>query len=123
MVIAELQAADLDADYLTFRQRSRNVMIVKDSYIKPRLTQNMGAPDSLGSSDISAPEVNFSINWDKTKGFPRQKTRLHPTGASATTLVLHNHWIPFVYWSCDQLTANTGTISVTSSSRYYFTDA
>ena len=123
MVLTELQAADLDADYLTFRQRSRNVMIVKDSYIKPKLNQNMGAPDGLGTTDICAPEVNFTINWDKTKGFPRTKTRLVPTGSAPTSLVLHNHWIPFTYWSCDQLTANTGTIQVLSSSRYYFTDA
>ncbi len=134
MVAKELQDADLDSDYLTYRQRSRNIMIVKDSFIKPNLNKNMAntvataVVTAASAAEVSfhkqyAPEVNFTINWDRTKGFPRQKTRLVPTGNSPTALVLNNHWVPFVYWSCDLLTANTGNIKIRSSSRYYFTDA
>lgn len=128
MVHKELQDADMDADYLQFTRKSRNIMIVKDSFLKPKLNQRMGVDGY--DSNIShqhnsyAPEICFSINWDKTKGWLRNKTRLEPTGSHATQLVLHNQFVPFVYFSCEQFTnVDEGHITVESSSRYYFTDA
>ncbi len=127
MVHKELQDADYDADYLQYTRKNRNIMIVKDSFLKPRLNQRMGSdPAGAGSAALNsyAPEICFTINWDKTKGFLRNKTRLEPTGSHPTQLVLHNQFIPFVYFSCEQLTAtNQGHIEIKSSSRYYFTDA
>lgn len=127
MVHKELQDADMDADYLQYVRKSRNIMIVKDSYIKPRMTQRMGADPAganVSAENTFAPEVNFTINWDKTKGWLRNKTRLEPTTSHATQLVLHNQFIPFVYFSCEQFTnTDEGHIEVKSSSRYYFSDA
>lgn len=127
MVHKELQDADYDADYLQFTRKNRNIMIVKDSFLKPRLNQRMGTDDAGAGGvavDSFAPEICFTINWDKTKGWLRNKTRLEPTGSHPTQLVLHNQFVPFVYFSCEQLTnTNQGYIEVKSSSRYYFTDA
>jgi hypothetical protein len=129
MVHKELQDADYDADYLQYTRKNRNIMIVKDSFLKPRLNQRMGSGgdgDEHGhlSMNTYAPEICFTIQWDKTKGWLRNKTRLEPTGSHSTQLVLHNQFIPFVYFSCEQLTATTeGHIEVKSSSRYYFSDA
>lgn len=127
MVHKELQDADMDADYLQYVRKSRNIMIVKDSFLKPRLNQRMGTdPSGAGSATQNsyAPEICFTINWDRTKGWLRNKTRLEPTGTHADQLVLHNQFVPFVYFSCEQLTAtNQGHINVKSSSRYYFSDA
>jgi hypothetical protein len=127
MVHKELQAADMDADYLQYTRKSRNIMIVKDTFLKPRLNQRMGTDDAganVHAQNSYAPEICFTINWDKTKGFLRNKTRLEPTGSHATQLVLHNQFIPFVYFSCEQFTnTDEGHIEVKSSSRYYFTDA
>lgn len=127
MVHKELQDADYDADYLQFTRKNRNIMIVKDSFLKPKLNQRMGTDDA-GAGNLAvnsyAPEICFTINWDKTKGWLRNKTRLEPTGSHPTQLVLHNQFIPFVYFSCEQLTnTNQGHIEIKSSSRYYFTDA
>ena len=128
MVHKELQDADMDADYLQYVRKSRNIMIVKDSYLKPKLNQRMGVDGY--DSNIShqhnsyAPEIHFTINWNKTKGWLSNKTRLEPTGSHPTQLVLHNQFVPFVYFSCEQLTnLNQGHIQVKSSSRYYFSDA
>lgn len=122
-----LQEADMDSDYLQYVRKSRNIMIVKDSFIKPRMNQRMGsdpAGANVHAQDTFAPEVNFTINWDKTKGWLRNKTRLEPVANPATDLVLNNTFIPFVYWSCEQFTnLDEGHISIKSSSRYYFTDA
>jgi hypothetical protein len=128
MVHKELQDADFDADYLQFTRKNRNIMVVKDSFLKPKLNQRVGvdAGDLTGNTAVEsyAPEICFTINWDKTRGWLRNKTRLEPTGSHPTQLVLHNQFIPFVYFSCEQLTnVNEGHIEVKSSSRYYFTDA
>ena len=128
MVHKELQDADMDADYLQFVRKNRNIMMVKDSFLKPKLNQRMGTDgydDNIEHQHNSyAPEICFSINWDKTKGFLRNKTRLEPTGTHSDQLVLHNQFIPFVYFSCEQFTnTDQGHITVETSSRYYYSDA
>lgn len=131
MVVQELQDADMDASYLEYTRKSRNVMMLKDSFLKPKLTQRMGVDTADEGSqatpnDMYAPHINFTINWDKTKGWLRNKTRLEPSHVqhSDAELVLNNTFIPFVYFSCEHLTAtNEGHIRIKSSSRYYFSDA
>lgn len=131
MVVKELQDADVDSNYLEYTRKSRNVMMVKDSFLKPKLTQRMGVdtPDEGSQTtpnDMFAPHINFTINWDKTKGWLRNKTRLEPSHVEHTDahLVLNNTYIPFVYFSCEHLTnTNEGHITIKSSSRYYFSDA
>lgn len=119
-----LQAADMDADYLQYVQKSRNIMMVKDSFLKPRLDQRMGYGDHVDSHATTAPRINFTINWDQTRGWLRNKTRLEPMQDDNTKLVLHNQFVPFVYFSCENLSAvSDGHIVIKSSSRYYYTDA
>lgn len=133
MVVQELQDADIDSSYLEYTRKSRNILMVKDSYLKPKLTQRIGIDTQnvdggqlVPAMDSFAPHINFTINWDKTKGWLRNKTRLEPTHVqhSDAELVLNNTYIPFVYFSCEQLTnTNEGHVTIKSSSRYYFSDA
>lgn len=120
MVVRELQDAKLDSDYTTFQKKSRNIMIEKDFFVRPRNPAVIGKSNTLV---MSPPEYNMSISWNKTKGWLRNKTRLEPTTQATTHLVLHNTFVPFVYFSCEQATAHTGKMTVESSSRYYYTDA
>lgn len=122
MVHKELQESNMDEDYLSFERKSRNILIHKDSYLKPKLNQRVAAHGHIGG-EMFAPEINFTINWNKTRGWLRNKTRLEPTHSHSDQLVLHNMWIPFIYFSCDALASDSGNILIQDASKFYFSDA
>lgn len=127
MVCRELQESGIDDNHLVFSKKSRTVKILGDFMVRPSLNRRpvvyqKDDEDADSSNAMFAPPNNLTIKWDKKKMFSKQKRRVSNI-ASTTTYVLHNSWVPFVYFSADNITTNMGSLDIHSSSKFYYSDS
>lgn len=118
----ELVDSDFDSDYLEYTRANRNIKVVKKQLIKPKRDQSIrkAIMSATGGEAYTAPPpVCLSVNHE----LPNFKQRVveGAVGVSQTPQ-MNNSYIPFVAFMCDELTRNTGSITIEQSSRFYFTD-
>ncbi len=122
MVIRELQDSNIDENHLSFAHKSRTVKILGDFMVRPNLYHRVSDNDNVsGTTADFAPPKNLTINWDKKKLFMKRKTKLAKTD-DAEMLVLHHVFVPFVYFSSNNITANMGDITISDSSKLWYHD-
>lgn len=118
LVGSELVQSAFSSDYLDFTQKNRNVKIIKKQLLRPSRNNTIRKAIIAGTSEevYTAPSpMCMTINHE----VPNFKQRVEHASADP---LLNNMYIPFVAVCCDELTANTGTITVEQSSRFYFSD-
>lgn len=126
MVCRELQSSGIDDNFLVFTKKSRTVQMLGDFMVRPNLRQRAvvyNADNTTTAEARFAPPNNIAIQWDKKKMFSKQKRRVTPLSHAPTKHVLHNSWVPFIYVSADNITANMGDLSIYTSSKFYYTDS
>jgi len=116
----ELVDSDFDSDYLEFTKKNRNVKILKKELIRPKRNQSirqaiMSGTD--GENYTAPPPMCMSVNHN----IPLFKQRV-PAASVNNKPIMNNCYIPFVAFMCNELTRNTGTLTIEQSSRFYFTD-
>lgn len=122
LVVKELTASHINDNHLTFSKKSRTVQILGDFMVRPNLNIRV-ADGHTGSTPLDfAPPNNLTIRWDRKKFFLKRKTRLTATADDPKQYVAHNQWIPFVYFSSNNITQNMGSLSIADSSKFYFSD-
>jgi hypothetical protein len=121
MVMRELQESGIDENHLSFARKSRTVKILSDFMIRPKLAWR--ASDNEAINHDFAPPTNLTINWDKKKLFSKNKTRLAPTADDPIQYVQHHQFVPFVYFSSNNITAAMGSLSIADSSKLYYADS
>jgi len=122
VVGTNLVNSNVDSDYLEFTQRNRNLKILKRSVIKPKRNQSIRkaivtTQGGSGENYTAPPPVEFSVKHS----IPLFKQRL-PNTNETTHPIMNNCYIPFVAFMCEELTSNTGTITIEQSSRFWYTD-
>lgn len=118
----ELVDSDFDSDYLEFTKKNRNIRIIKKQLIRPKRNQSIRKAiiaSTDGENYTAPPPMCMSVNH----ALPNFKQRVaHPDSGLRFQPMLNDMYIPFVAFMCNELTANTGTITIEQSSRFYFTD-
>ena len=122
-VKAELFQHNLCADHLEYAQKNRNIKVNgsfavrpnRNSMIRMDMTED-SATSSLNSFNVPPP-VLLTINHP----VPKMKTKIART-TDTSFPVLTNLWVPWVCFTCEQLTSNSGHFKIEQSSRMYFTD-
>lgn len=124
VVGSELVDSDFDSDYLEFTKKNRNVKILKKELIRPKRNQSIRQAiiaTSDGESYTAPPPMCMSVSHN----IPLFKQRLSSGSSDLPTTtqpIMNNCYIPFVAFMCNELTRNTGTITIEQSSRFYYTD-
>ena len=123
LVGSQLVDSDFDSDYLEFTKKNRNVKIIKRQLIKPKRDQSirkaiMSATD--GESYTAPPPICFSVKHE-LPNFKQRVSDPNPVSAQIEPQ-LNNMYVPFVVFQCNELSRNTGTITVEQSSRFWYTD-
>ncbi len=119
MVLRELQDSNIDDNHLSFSHKSRTVQIVGDFMVRPKLYNRVADNDHQATADF-APPSNLTIKWDRQKLFMKRKTKLQKDDTDL--LVLHHVFIPFVYFSSNNITANMGDLTISDSSKLWYCD-
>lgn len=125
LVCRELQNSGIDDNFLTFTKTSRTVHMLGDFMVRPNLNQRPAVyqHDNVTTAEARfAPPTNLTIRWSNKKMFSKDKRRLAKID-SATDYVLHHNFIPFVYFSCDNITTNMGDLTIAQSSKFYYEDS
>lgn len=124
MVMRELQDSGIDENHLSFKKKSRTVKILGDFMVRPKLHFRPSDNDYDGDSGSDfAPPNNLTIKWDNKKFFSKVKTRLAATAETPPQYVQHHQWVPFVYFSSNNITANMGSLTISDSSKLYYGDS
>ena len=129
-VYKELAESDFDSDFLEYSKRNRNIEIISTKNIVPNRNgsfrkailpaQGQGQGETFTAPPPVERAVNHRVAKLKTRVDVAQDTADPPLEQSLA--MFNNLWVPFVAFSCNQLTANTGYIHVEQSSRLYFQD-
>jgi hypothetical protein len=114
VVKRETFQSNLDSDYLEFATANRNVKVIKSFTLNPNQNQKLKINYA---SDAVAPPICFSHNWS----LPRFKQRV--TKVDTGHGVMNDMFLLSAIFTCEQLSSNTGTINVDTSSRFYYTDS
>ena len=119
MVNREVADSNLNSDYLDFTQKSRNLNIISTMDIKPNRNHMIRKNISTGTvgENYSCPPPYCVTVKHKV---PQWKTRLSDNGQ--VNPLCEQMYVSCVLFTCDQLTANTGTFKIEHSSKFYFTD-
>lgn len=115
----QLVDSDFDSDYLEFTKKNRNVKILKKELIRPKRNQSIRQavlPGTDGENYSAPPPMCMSVSHN----IPLFKQR--QAGPDTIRPIMNNCYIPFVAFMCNELTRDTGTITIEQSSRFYFTD-
>lgn len=119
----ELYESEISSDYLEYTRKNRNIRIDGKFDVKPNLNSAPSEPHLTSMHNvIYAPPKCFTIRHPIPKMKCRVKTISHGTSPVITQPVLDHVWTPWVLVMSDQLTANTGHVNVSHTSRMYFTD-
>lgn len=119
LVHAEIQSSGMDDNFLTFSKRNRAVVVTGDFMIRPSLNRRVADTDSQNHD--FAPPRNIEIKWDRQKLFPtNQKQRMTHVGDA---YVMNNSYIPWIYYSSNNITTNMGALDIHTSSKFYFSDS
>ena len=128
-VYKELAESDFDSDFLEYSKRNRNIEIISTKNIVPNRNGSFrkailpAQGQGQGETFTAPPPIERAVNHKIAKLKTRVTTVDMPaTQTGATYTMFDNLWVPFVAFSCNQLTANTGYIHVEHSSRLYFQD-
>jgi hypothetical protein len=123
LVCRELQQSGIDDNFLTFTQKSRTVEMLGDFMVRPSLDKRPVVYDSNSSADARfAPPNNLTIKWDNKKLFSKTKRKMANI-ATTTDYVLHHSYVPFVYFSSDNIDAAMGSLTIHTSSKFYYSDS
>jgi hypothetical protein len=123
MVLRALQDSNIDENHLSFAKKSRTVKILGDFMVRPNMYQRVADNDNVsGSTADFAPPKNLTINWDRKKLFMKRKTKLAKTSDTSPKLVLHHVFVPFVYFSSNNITENMGDLTISDSSKLWYCD-
>lgn len=119
----QLVDSDFDSDYLEFTKKNRNVRILKKQLIRPKRNQSIrqAIVSGTGGENYTAPPpMCMSVSHN----VPLFKQRIEtPSGMlQEEAPIMNNCYIPFVAFMCNELTRDTGTITIEQSSRFYWTD-
>lgn len=117
LVHHEIQKSGMDDNFLTYSKRNRTVVILKDYMVRPNLNQRVADTDSQNHD--FAPPKNIEVKWDRMALFPRNKQRMTHV---ADAYVMNNTFIPFVYFSSNNITVHMGALDIHTSSKFYFSD-
>jgi hypothetical protein len=123
-VYKELAESDFSSDFLEYSKRNRNIEIFKTTHLVPNrngMIRNSLLTGTTGENYSCPPPLERSINHRVAK----LKTRVQPVtagGESHIHSLFENLWVPFVAFSCEELSPNTGYVHVQQSSRLYFQD-
>jgi hypothetical protein len=120
---SQLVDSDFDSDYLEFTKKNRNVRIIKKELIRPKRNQSIRKAiiaSTDGESYTAPPPMCMSVSHNIPL-FKQRVVDANPVSAQIQPQ-LNNCYIPFVAFMCDELTRDTGTITIEQSSRFYFTD-
>jgi hypothetical protein len=120
LVMRELQDSGIDENHLSFAQKSRTVKILGDFMVRPN--QRYRAVEETDSHLNASPPKNLTINWDRKMLFSKNKTRLAATSDDPVQYVQHHQFVPFVYFSSNNITANMGSLDIADSSKLYYSD-
>lgn len=120
--------AGLEADFLSFAQKTNDIKIESKFRVKPPKEFNIFlqvhtsiTPAGSEPKFIKPPLQNMSFKWRNPQS--KQKLIATGTGSGATaTFAPGDIWVPFVVFTCDQLTSSTGTISIGHCDKVYYTD-
>lgn len=130
-LLKELFDSNYDADYLEYTQKSRNIKILSDRYIRPKRATAVQVPDNTTvPTSIIAPNQELSYKWPHKK----MKTRLMPSvflthdtppvPGTQEVMMPHNLWVPFLLCLAPGLTeTGFGAVTVRSVTKAYFHDA
>lgn len=125
IVGTNLVNSNVDSDYLEFTKANRNLKILKRSVIKPKRNQSIRKAivtgQGSGENYTAPPPVEFSVKHSIPNFKQRVATQL-VVATSQESPIMNNCYIPFVAFMCDELTSNTGSITIEQSSRFWFTD-
>ncbi len=124
LVGQELVNSDFSSDYLDFTQKNRNVQIIKKQMLKPSRDNTIRKAIIAGTSEevYTAPSPICMTIKHQVPNFKQRYARPNIGTSALIDPLLNNMYIPFVAVCCDELTRNTGTITVEQSSKFYFTD-
>ena len=124
LIKEHLYESSISSDYLEYTKKNRHIKVNGSFDVVPdrRRMIRMDMLETAGTGKLNSvntpPPKCFTINLPT----PKMKTRVAKTGDSAKFPILENLWLPWVLFTCDQLTSNSGHFNVHYSSRMYFTD-
>jgi hypothetical protein len=117
-VLLQLRNSSMNSDFLEYSRKNRDIQIIKTEDIKPSRDHAI-----VKSSVFNDPNETYSAPPPVCKTvnhkIAKLKTRVeHSTQGKVPV----NLWVPCVVFTCDNLTANTGTFTIEQSSRTYYQD-
>ena len=117
-VLLQLRNSSMNSDFLEYSTRNRDIQIISTQEIRPsrdRSIVKQSVDDGTNEIFSAPPPVCKTVNHRVAK----LKTRV---GTITNNKLPLNLWVPCVVFTCDQLTANTGTFTIEQSSRTYYQD-
>lgn len=120
----ELYESEISSDYLEYTRKNRNIRIDGKFDVKPNLmaSPSLNHVGVTATTPTYAPVRCFTIRHPVPKMKCRVSTLTHGVSPQITQPLLNHLWTPWVLIMGDQLTANTGHVNVSHTSRMYFTD-
>ncbi len=116
----ELFEANFDADFLEYHQKSKTVQVIKKWRVNTSQDKKYGiAPTSTAETSASPKNITVTHNHPPLN----KKQKITPAEDAGKAGLLNDTWIPLVMFTCDQMTANTGSVAIRFGSRFYYTDA
>lgn len=124
----QLFESNVTSDFLEYTVKNRNIIVNSSFDVRP-YRNNMIRVDSLVHTNTvpSTTDTISSATFPPPRCYkvkhptPKQKTRLGFSSDHSFPLP-ENLWIPWVMFTSDQLTSNSGYFDIDYSSRAYFTD-
>ena len=124
LIKEHLYESSISSDYLEYSKRNRHIKVNGSFDVVPdrRRMIRMDMLETAGTGKLNSVNTPPPKCFTVTLPTPKMKTRVAKTADSAKFPILENLWIPWVLFTCDQLTSNSGHFNVHYSSRMYFTD-
>jgi hypothetical protein len=123
-ILLQLRNSNMTADFLEYSRKNRDIQILSTEHIKPNRNSAIRKVITTGTTDeiFSCPPpicktVNHSIAKLKTRVMP--DAFISPSADQFPA----NLWVPLVAFTCEELSLQTGTITIEHASRTYYQDA
>ena len=120
-VLLQLRNSTMNSDFLEYSTRNSDIQIISTQEIRPsrdRSIVKQSVDDGTNEIFSAPPPVCKTVNHKIAKLKTRTANQTPDTGSNLPV----NLWVPCVVFTCDNLTANTGTFTIEQSSRTYYQD-